>query len=406
MIILGTELAVQITEKEKRYNTVPLRVTEKGEANLNLKEQHKRIGKRSKAKGSSFERTVAKKFKDYYGEELTRTPQSGGFAKKSSKADEFRGDIVLLDEDKELKLHVEAKCHKQVSLPSWIAQAERDCPKGKLPCVIFHKHGTSKNYVVMQTENFCSIVGSPVRSSVKSISVSTEEWRSIKDFPDYEISNTGKVRSLKRVEEPTVLSNGLGSSGYYNVVLRRDNKSHTVRVHKLVAEAFIPHSEEFNVVNHIDGNKLNNEVTNLEWVSYSDNNQKAYDEGLKGKGEDHYLAKLTDQQALLIRFTVGLFRDSIKELSEKFSVSDTTIFRLRDLADYRNPWGFSPLYSLAKTWSLPAWFTQSESDCPKGKIPCVVFHKHGTSKDYVALSLDDFLTLVPKDRVIVERGNL
>ena len=89
MIILGTELAVQITEKEKRYNTVPLRVTEKGEANLNLKEQHKRIGKRSKAKGSSFERTVAKKFKDYYGEELTRTPQSGGFAKKSSKADGY-----------------------------------------------------------------------------------------------------------------------------------------------------------------------------------------------------------------------------------------------------------------------------------------------------------------------------
>ena len=158
MIILGTELAVQITEKEKRYNTVPLRVTEKGEANLNLKEQHKRIGKRSKAKGSSFERTIAKKFKDYYGEELTRTPQSGGFAKKSSKADEFRGDIVLLDEDKELKLHVECKNAKTWSLPAWFNQSESDCPKGKIPCVVFHKHGTSKDYVALSLDDFLTLV--------------------------------------------------------------------------------------------------------------------------------------------------------------------------------------------------------------------------------------------------------
>lgn len=151
--------AVQINEKEKRYFTVALKVTVKGEANLeSAKEQRKKLGKRSKAKGSNFEREVAKKFKDHYDEELTRTPQSGGFAKKSTKADEFRGDIVALDENVDLILHIECKNAKTWSLPAWFAQAESDCPKGKVPCVIFHKHGTSKDYIALSLEDFFRIV--------------------------------------------------------------------------------------------------------------------------------------------------------------------------------------------------------------------------------------------------------
>lgn len=136
-----------------------LKVTEKGEAHLETtKEQHKKLGKRSRAKGSNFEREVAKKFQAAYGEELTRTPQSGGFAKKSSKADEFRGDIVALDENIDLVLHIECKNAKTWSLPAWFEQAESDCPKGKIPCVIFHKHGTSKNYIALSLDDFFHIV--------------------------------------------------------------------------------------------------------------------------------------------------------------------------------------------------------------------------------------------------------
>ena len=136
-----------------------LKVTVKGEANLeSAKEQRKKLGKRSKAKGSNFEREVAKKFKDHYDEELTRTPQSCCFAKKSTKADEFRGDIVALDENVDLILHIECKNAKTWSLPAWFAQAESDCPKGKVPCVIFHKHGTSKDYIALSLEDFFRIV--------------------------------------------------------------------------------------------------------------------------------------------------------------------------------------------------------------------------------------------------------
>ena len=136
-----------------------LKVTSKGEKSLaSAKEQRKKIGRRSKAKGGNYERTIAKKFQACYGEELTRTPQSGGFAKKSTKADEFRGDIVSIDENVDLQLHIECKCHKTWSLPSWLTQSESDCPKGKTPCVIFHKHGTSKDYIALSLEDFFKIV--------------------------------------------------------------------------------------------------------------------------------------------------------------------------------------------------------------------------------------------------------
>ena len=145
-----------------------LKVTSKGEQNLSqVKEQRKKLGKRSKNKGSSYERDVAKKFKEVYKEELTRTPQSGGFAKKSSKADEFRGDIVSLNEKVNLILHIECKNSKTWSLPSWFLQAESDAPKGKIPCVIFHKHGTSKDYIALSLEDFFKIV--PKTSIIKEV---------------------------------------------------------------------------------------------------------------------------------------------------------------------------------------------------------------------------------------------
>jgi len=56
-----------------------------------------------------------------------------------------------------------------------------------------------------------------------------------------------------------------------------------------------------------------------------------------------------------------------------------------------------------QTWSLPKWIEQAESDCPKGKKPVVIFHKHNTSKNYVAISLEDFFSLVPKELIIKER---
>ncbi len=134
------------------------KITSKGkESAEKKKEENIKKGKRSKRKGSSYERNIANRFKEVYKEDLVRTPQSGGFAKKSVKADGFRGDIVL-SSDKEFLLHIECKNTMTWALSKWIEQAENDCPESKKPIIIFHKHNTSKNYVTISLEDFFSLV--------------------------------------------------------------------------------------------------------------------------------------------------------------------------------------------------------------------------------------------------------
>lgn len=125
------------------------------------KTQHEKrvaLGKRSRIKGASFERTIAKILQEHYGIEFVRTPQSGGFAKNAKKAEGFRGDIVPADDSISIKLHVECKNTKTWSLPKWFEQAESDAPKDKIPVVVFHKHNTSKNYIALSLEDFCKLV--------------------------------------------------------------------------------------------------------------------------------------------------------------------------------------------------------------------------------------------------------
>ena len=120
-----------------------------------------RRGKNSKVKGAQYERLIAKKFEERYGLKLVRTPQSGGFAKsKTENNDRFRGDIVPLDKEVNLKFHIECKNHKKWNLPEWIDQAKNDCPKEKIPIIIFKRFNSSENYVTMSLEDFFNLVSS------------------------------------------------------------------------------------------------------------------------------------------------------------------------------------------------------------------------------------------------------
>ena len=134
---------------------------------LEQKIKNSKRGKSSKNKGANYERTIAKIFKEKLGVELKRTPQSGGFAKDSSKGDEFRGDIVSVDDTIDFKLHIECKDQATWSLPAWIKQAIEDCPEGKVPIVVFHRRQKNKDgkriqeagdYVVLSLEDFLDIV--------------------------------------------------------------------------------------------------------------------------------------------------------------------------------------------------------------------------------------------------------
>ena len=133
-----------------------LKKVEKGQETKH--EALSRQGRNAKRKGGQFERTIAKKFQSRYGVELKRTPQSGGFAKKSDKADDYRGDITIVDTKQMLLLHIECNNQKSWSLPAWIRQAEEDCPEDRTPIVVFHQHNTSKDYVCVSLEDFLSLV--------------------------------------------------------------------------------------------------------------------------------------------------------------------------------------------------------------------------------------------------------
>ena len=135
-----------------------LKSTAKGNEAKEQKDKRVRRGKTARQKGSQYERTIAKKFQERYGVELKRTPQSGGFAKTSEKADDFRGDITIVDTKQMLKLHIECKSHKTWSLPKWLKQSEEDCPEDRTPVVIFHQHNSSRDYVCLSLEDFFNLV--------------------------------------------------------------------------------------------------------------------------------------------------------------------------------------------------------------------------------------------------------
>lgn len=115
------------------------------------------------------------------------------------------------------------------------------------------------------------------------------DWKDIKGFPDYQISSCGIVKSKKRFVQKIVnqkiiykpireryLKEAISGSGYAFVCLRKNNKHHNKRTHKLVAEHFCEGNKDGLVVHHIDGDKLNNDYTNLEYTTKQKNTRHYY----------------------------------------------------------------------------------------------------------------------------------
>lgn len=110
-----------------------------------------------------------------------------------------------------------------------------------------------------------------------------EQWKPIQEFNgEYEVSNLGRVRSMKRYYGMVgrIMPQTIQRKGYYAVTFHMNNKAYCRKVHRLVIEAFTPNPDNLPCINHIDGNKLNNHVSNLEWCTYQHNMQHAVSTGL------------------------------------------------------------------------------------------------------------------------------
>ena len=164
----------------------------------------------------------------------------------------------------------------------------------------------------------------------------SKSWSKVVGFEEmYEINKKGEVKSIQRkihrsssqrsrayniVIKERILKPVLQANGYFYVTLSdKQSGHHMIGIHQLLCRNYIENKENKKCVNHKDGNKLNNNLENLEWCTYSENTQHAYNTGLKTqkKGKEHYNFKLSSDIV-----------DAIKKIKENSSLSNRKIAKI------------------------------------------------------------------------------
>jgi len=146
-----------------------------------------------------------------------------------------------------------------------------------------------------------------------------EKWSKIKDHEDYKISNFGNVYSTKTNK---LMSCNSIRSGYRSVCFNKNNKSHSYKIHRLVALHFIPNNDQTkDNVNHKDGNKFNNHIDNLEWTTTGENTSHGYETGLN---------RLTTRRVHQLDMDGNIIAtfDSLKDAATQSGISDAGIVKV------------------------------------------------------------------------------
>lgn len=144
------------------------------------------------------------------------------------------------------------------------------------------------------------------------------------------VNNQGNKREVAYKLTPV-----LDRDGYHIVGLHHKTK----KVHRLIAETFIPNPYNYPVVNHIDGCKTNNNISNLEWCTYADNTKHAVSLGLCtfNSGEEHHASKLTDAETIELIKSI-LAGASNEELAKRFNLHSRYVSLIRHKKRQLNIW--------------------------------------------------------------------
>ena len=153
-----------------------------------------------------------------------------------------------------------------------------------------------------------------------------EIWKYVEGYNNsYQISNTGNIRRIYKNGNIKYLKLCI-FNGYYYVSLWKNNYGKNYLVHRLVAKHFLKNYNSKPQVNHIDGNKLNNVVNNLEWCTQKENVNHAIKTGLTlNLGEDNNASKLNVNQVYTIYFMLKYTKLSQSKISNIYNVSKTAI---------------------------------------------------------------------------------
>lgn len=150
-----------------------------------------------------------------------------------------------------------------------------------------------------------------------------EYWKQVPGYPLYECSTFGNIRNIKNKH---LLKPAKDKNGYKRVVLCLCGRHKNITVHRVVAITFLENTHNLPQINHKDGDKTNNKLSNLEWCSNYQNIHHAIDNGLINvKGAKNPNSKLTDKDVKQIKkmFATGKYNKS--QLAREFSVSHTLI---------------------------------------------------------------------------------
>lgn len=176
-----------------------------------------------------------------------------------------------------------------------------------------------------------------------------EIWKSIEGHDNYQVSSYGRVKRVDMIRKkiykgkyngkvvsqfyPEIMINtSLNNHGYKRMCFNCDGKQKTIEIHRLVAFAFVDGYREGYTVNHKDGNRLNNDASNLEWCTIKENLQHAHRTGLikVNKGEQCHQAKLKSTDVIEIIRLNKEYKLSQAKLSVKYNVSKGTIQNIID----------------------------------------------------------------------------
>ena len=158
-----------------------------------------------------------------------------------------------------------------------------------------------------------------------------EKFKILNSIPLYEVSNYGNVR---RIGSKSNLKPSNQKNGYLALCLYSKNTQHKRYVHRLVAEVFLGEVQGM-VINHKDGNKVNNTLQNLEIVTSSENNKHAYDTGLRTFTTTQRSALIKSRQKQVLDIETGIFYDSLAD-GCKFTHENYNAMRKRIMRKSKN----------------------------------------------------------------------
>ena len=160
-----------------------------------------------------------------------------------------------------------------------------------------------------------------------------EQWKDVSGYEGlYQVSNLGNVKALEREVlgkdgkiyhyKERILKSFYNDTGYLHVALHKNGKRKTCKVHRLVAQAFIPNPNNLPIINHRDENKSNNLYTNLEWCDHKYNTNYGT---RTERWREHNKDKHERQQKKVLNVTTGEIFNSLKEVEEKLEIPHSNV---------------------------------------------------------------------------------